>query len=131
MASSVPSRPSYFLSTALRFISRPSASSPMATDTPPAPKSLHLFIICAASGFLKSLWSFLSSGAFPFCTSAPQLSRDLTSWAFDEPVAPPQPSRPVLPPKSITISLSMGLSLRTFSMGAAAITAPTSILFAT
>lgn len=35
----------------------------MATETPPAPKSLHLFISFEASGFLKSLWSFLSSGS--------------------------------------------------------------------
>ncbi len=41
MASSVPSRPSYFFGTAFRSMSRPSASSPMATDTPPAPKSLQ------------------------------------------------------------------------------------------
>jgi len=39
MASSVPSSPSYFLGTAFKSISSPSASSPIATDTPPAPKS--------------------------------------------------------------------------------------------
>ena len=43
MASSVPSKPSYFFGTASRSMRRPSASSPMATDTPPAPKSLQLF----------------------------------------------------------------------------------------
>ena len=53
MASSVPSRPSYFLGTALRSISRPSASSPIATETPPAPKSLQRLIIKVASLFLK------------------------------------------------------------------------------
>ena len=41
MASSVPSKPSYFLGTRSRSMSRPSASSPTATDTPPAPKSLQ------------------------------------------------------------------------------------------
>ena len=55
IASSVPSRPSYFLGTALRSISRPSASSPIATETPPAPKSLQRLIIRQASPFLKSL----------------------------------------------------------------------------
>ena len=44
MASAVPSSPSYFLGTASRSMTRPSASSPMATETPPAPKSLHFFI---------------------------------------------------------------------------------------
>ena len=41
IASSVPSRPSYFLGTASRFISSPGASSPTATETPPAPKSFE------------------------------------------------------------------------------------------
>ena len=50
MASSVPSRPSYFFGTAFRWILSPSASSPMATDTPPAPKSLQRRIIFAAAG---------------------------------------------------------------------------------
>ena len=53
IASSVPSRPSYFFGTALRLISRPSASSPIATETPPAPKSLQRLIIRQASSFLK------------------------------------------------------------------------------
>ncbi len=76
MASSVPSRPSYFFGTLSRSIVMLSASSPMATHTPPAPKSLHLFIIFAASGFLKNLCSFLSVGGLPFCTSAPHVSID-------------------------------------------------------
>ncbi len=45
MASSVPSSPSYFLGTLSRSITRPSASSPMATHTPPAPKSLQRLIM--------------------------------------------------------------------------------------
>ena len=68
IAISVPSSPSYFFGTALRSITRPSVSSPIATDTPPAPKSLQRLIIFVTSGFLKSLCSFLSSG--------PQCSRD-------------------------------------------------------
>ena len=55
MASSVPSRPSYFLGTTSRLMSSPSASSPMATDTPPAPKSLQRLIMRDASPFLNSL----------------------------------------------------------------------------
>jgi hypothetical protein len=38
----------------------------MATETPPAPKSLHFFISFVAFGFLNNLWIFLSSGALPF-----------------------------------------------------------------
>ena len=52
-------------------------------------------------------------------------------WAFDEPVAPPHPSRPVLPPKSTIISSGSGTSRITFSFGDAPITAPISSLFAT
>ena len=130
IASSVPSSPSYFLGTALRSISRPSANSPIATETPPAPKSLQRFIIRQAAGFLKSLCSFLSSGALPFCTSAPQLSSDFKVCDFEDPVAPPQPSRPVEPPSSITVSPAAGVSRLTLQAGAAAITAPISIRFA-
>ena len=131
IASSVPSRPSYFLVTASRFISSPSVSSPIATDTPPAPKSLQRFIIDVTSGLRKSLCSFLSSGALPFCTSAPQDSSECSVCDFEEPVAPPQPSRPVLPPSSITMSPGAGLSLLTLLAGAAPTTAPISILLAT
>ena len=66
MASSVPSRPAYFLGTASRFISRDGASSPIATDTPPAPKSLQRFINLLAAGFRKRRCNFLSMGASPF-----------------------------------------------------------------
>ena len=130
MASSVPSNPSYFLGTLFKSISIPLHNSPIATDTPPAPKSLHLFIIWATSLFLKSLWIFLSVGAFPFWTSAPHWFIDSSVCSFEEPVAPPIPSLPVLPPRSITISPFEGSSLITFSFGVAAITAPTSILLA-
>lgn len=131
IASSVPSNPSYFFGTLSKFISNPSANSPIATDTPPAPKSLHLFINFVTSEFLNSLCIFLSSGAFPFCTSAPHAVSDKLLCAFDEPVAPPQPSLPVFPPNSITTSPGSGLRLTTFSFGAAPINAPISILFAT
>ena len=131
MASSVPSNPSYFLGTKSKFMSKLSAISPIATLTPPAPKSLHLFIICATSLFLKNLWIFLSLGASPFWTSAEQVFIDSSLCSLDEPVAPPQPSLPVLPPRRMIISPATGLFLITFSFGAAAITAPTSILFAT
>ena len=103
----------------------------MATETPPAPKSLHRLISVVTSFFLNNLCSFLSTGGLPFCTSAPQVSKDELSWAFDEPVAPPQPSRPVIPPSKITTSPGSGTSRITFFFGAAAITAPISIRLAT
>ena len=55
IANSVPVKPSYFFKTASRLISKPSASSPTATQTPPAPKSLHLTIFLDTSGFLNNL----------------------------------------------------------------------------
>ena len=47
-----------------------------------------------------------------------------------EPVAPPQPSRPVRPPRSSTTSPGWGVSRRTFSAGAAPMTAPISMRLA-
>ena len=94
IASSVPSRPSYFFGTLFRSIFKPSASSPIATDTPPAPKSLQRLIRRVASGFRNRRCSLRSSGALPFCTSAPQVSSDSTVCDLDEPVAPPHPSLP-------------------------------------
>ncbi len=76
MASSVPSRPSYFLVTLSRSMSRPSASSPMATDTPPAPKSLQRLMRRQASSRRNRRCSLRSMGALPFCTSAPQVLED-------------------------------------------------------
>ena len=131
MASSVPSRPSYFLGTLSKSISRPGASSPIATHTPPAPKSLHRLISFAASPFLKSRCIFRSVGGLPFCTWAPQTSTDFSVWAMLEPVAPPMPSRPVAPPRSTTMSPGAGSSRRTFPLGEAPTTAPISSLFAT
>ena len=131
IASSVPSSPSYFLGTLSRSILRPSASSPIATLTPPAPKSLQRLIIFATSGLRNNLWILRSVGALPFCTSAPQVSIEWLSCAFDEPVAPPQPSLPVLPPRRMITSPFCGTSRITFSFGDAPITAPISILFAT
>ena len=130
MAISVPSRPSYFFGTAFRSISRPSVNSPMATDTPPAPKSLQRLIIRVTTGLRNNLCSFRSSGGFPFCTSAPQCSRDSMVWDLEEPVAPPQPSRPVLPPRRMTISPGTGASRRMLLAGAAPRTAPISRRFA-
>ena len=130
IASSVPSSPSYFFGTALRSMSSPSASSPIATDTPPAPKSLQRLISRLASGSRNRRWSLRSSGAFPFWTSAPQVSSEWTVWDFEDPVAPPQPSRPVAPPSRMTTSPGVGVSRLTFSAGAAPTTAPISIRFA-
>ena len=66
IASSVPSKPSYFFGTRSRLIFSPSASSPIATDTPPAPKSLQRLIMRVTSPSRNSLWIFLSSGGLPF-----------------------------------------------------------------
>ena len=130
MAISVPSRPSYFLGTAFRSISRPSVSSPMATETPPAPKSLQRLIMRVTAGLRNRRWSLRSSGALPFCTSAPQCSSDSMVWDLEEPVAPPQPSRPVLPPSRMTMSPGTGASRRMLDAGAAPSTAPISMRFA-
>ena len=131
MAISVPSRPAYFLGTLSRSIFSPAASSPMATDTPPAPKSLHFLMILLTSSLRNNLWIFLSVGAFPFCTSAPQVSMDSSVWTLEEPVAPPQPSLPVRPPSRMMISPGSDVSRITARLGAAPRTAPISIRFAT
>mgnify|MGYP006990309058 CR=1 FL=1 len=41
-----------------------------------------------------------------------QVVSDLLVCAFEEPVAPPQPSRPVFPPRSITMSPEVGLFVK-------------------
>ena len=131
MASSVPSRPSYFFGTKSRLSRRPSASSPLATDTPPAPKSLHFLMIEETSGLLNRRCSFLSVGALPFWTSAPQLVRDCSLWALEDPVAPPMPSRPVRPPSRMMWSPGAEFSRFTFLRAAAPMTAPISMRLAT
>ena len=131
MASSVPSRPSYFLRTASRSMARPSASSPMATLTPPAPKSLQRLMSRVTFPSRNRRCIFRSSGALPFCTSEAMVTRDFRSWLLEEPVAPPMPSRPVRPPSRMTTSPGAGSSRRTFSAGAAATTTPHSRRLAT
>ncbi len=130
MAISVPVSPLYFFGTAFRLTESPSASSPIATPTPPAPKSLHFLINIDTAGFLNNRCILCSSGALPFCTSAPQSSMESTSCSLDEPVAPPTPSLPVLPPTNITTSFACGFSRLTCDSGTAPITAPASIRFA-
>ena len=130
IASSVPSSPSYFFGTASRSIVSPSASSPMATATPPAPKSLHRLIRQLTSGLRNSRCSFRSVGGLPFCTSAPEVVSDCSVCCFDEPVAPPMPSRPVRPPSRIMTSPGTGRSRTTCAAGAAPITAPISMRLA-
>ena len=130
MASSVPSSPSYFLGISSSLMSSDGAISPMATETPPAPKSLHTLIFGASSGLRKSRWTLRSVGALPFCTSA-ELSSAVSVCSFDEPVAPPTPSRPVRPPMRRMTSPVAGLPRKTFFLGAAATTAPISMRFAT
>ena len=85
----------------------------MATDTPPAPKSLQRLIRVVTSPRRKRRWILRSVRALPFCTSAPHVERDSTVCSLEEPVAPPQPSRPVLPPNNTTISPATGVSRRT------------------
>ena len=94
----------------------PVASSPMATETPPAPKSLQRLIIPATSLLRNRRWIFLSVGALPFCTSALQVLIESSVCSFEEPVAPPQPSRPVRPPTSSTMSPGAGTLRRTFRL---------------
>ena len=131
MASSVPSNPKYLTGTASRLISRPSANSPTATETPPAPKSLAFLIRRVQAGFLNKRCSLRSTRAFPFCTSEEHFSRDVSLCSFEEPVAPPIPSRPVAPPNITMISPGKGFSRFTWLFGAAPTTAPTSIRLAT
>ena len=131
IANSVPSKFWYFFGIALRLISIPSHNSPIATLTPPAPKSLHLIIIFETVGFLKNLWIFLSSTGLPFWTCEPHVRIEVFSWTLLLPVAPPIPSLPVLPPNKITTSPGFGVFLTTLAIGAAAITAPVSKRLAT
>ena len=131
MANSVPSRPAYFLGTKSRLIDTPLVSSPIATDTPPAPKSLQRLISVVTSPRRNKRWILRSVRALPFWTSAPHVERDSTVCSLEEPVAPPQPSRPVLPPSNTTTSPATGTSRRTWLRGAAPITAPISMRFAT
>ena len=130
ITTAIPLSPKYLVGTTSKLISSPGANSPIATDTPPAPKSLHFLTSLVTSGFLNNLWIFLSSGAFPFCTSAPQSLKESSVCSLEEPVAPPQPSLPVFPPSSTTISPLEAFSLLTQSAGTAPTTAPTSILLA-
>ena len=110
---------------------RPGANSPIATETPPAPKSLHFLINLLTSSLRNNLCTLRSVGAFPFCTSAPQVSILVSVCTLEDPVAPPQPSRPVRPPNKIITSSGSEFSRITFFLGAAPITAPISILLAT
>ena len=130
MASSVPSSPSYFLGMSSSLMSSDGAISPMATETPPAPKSLQTLIFGASSGLRKRRWTLRSVGAFPFWTSA-ELSSAVSVCSLDEPVAPPTPSRPVRPPMRRMTSPVAGLPRKTFFLGAAATTAPISMRLAT
>ena len=65
----------------LRSMYRPSASSPTATDTPPAPKSLQRLIRRQASPRRNRRCSLRSTGALPFCTSAPSSLQRFARYA--------------------------------------------------
>jgi len=130
IASSVPSKPSYFFGTLSKLMRKPSANSPIATQTPPAPKSLQRLINFETEPLRNKRCILRSVGGLPFCTSAPQTSMESVVWALEEPVAPPQPSRPVAPPNNTITSPSSGVPRITFSFGEAPMTAPISIRFA-
>ena len=66
MASSVPSRPSYFLGTKSRLMVTPSVNSPIATETPPAPKSLQRLMSVVTSARRNRRWILRSVRALPF-----------------------------------------------------------------
>ena len=131
IAISVPSSPAYFFGTLSNSIRSPSANSPIATDTPPAPKSLHFLMMWLTSSLRNNLCNLRSVGALPFCTSAPHTEVDSVLCALDDPVAPPIPSRPVRPPRRMILSPGSEVSLCTARLGAAPMTAPISIRFAT
>ena len=131
MASSVALSPSYLVVTRSRYMSRPSVSSPMATLTPPAPKSFDFFMRRVTSGRRNRRESLRSSGALPFCTSLPHISRLSSECSLEEPVAPPMPSRPVRPPNISTTSPGTGRSRLTSAARTAPATAPTSRRLAT
>ncbi len=88
-------------------------------------------MILLTSALRNSLCSLRSVGALPFWTSAPHVESDAVVCTLEEPVAPPQPSRPVRPPSRMMMSPGSELSRITPALGAAAMTAPISILFAT
>ena len=131
IAISVPSKPAYFLGTLSKSTLRPSANSPIATETPPAPKSLHFLINLLTSSRRNKRWILRSVGGLPFWTSAPHVSIDCSVCTLEDPVAPPHPSRPVRPPSKMMISPGSDVSRITARLGAAPSTAPISIRFAT
>ena len=111
MASSVPSSPSYFLGTAFKIdfqavgqladghANAARAEIIAALDQPATPPGCGTGAgVCAPPAR---------------CPSAPprrRFQRRLASWDLEEPVAPPQPSRPVRPPSRITTSPGAGVS---------------------
>ena len=104
IASSVPSRPSYFLGTASRSISQPVRQLADGHAHPARAKIVApLDEARKTSGRRNSRCSLRSVERV--CPSAPQraafLRWNFSSCALEEPVAPPQPSRPVRPPSSI------------------------------
>ena len=114
-----------------RSMYRPSASSPMATDTPPAPKSLQRLIMRHASPRRNRRWILRSTGALPFCTSAPHVSSDSSLCALEEPVAPPHAVAARAPAQQARSRRpGPGVSRRTWSAGVAPTTAPISMRLA-
>ena len=110
MASSVPSRPSYFFGTRSRSMSQAVRELVRwRPNTPPAPKSLQRLISRQAS--LAAEEALRSCARRARCPSAPRRRRSRcfdTVWALEEPVAPPMPSRPVRPPSRMIASPGSG-----------------------
>ena len=108
-----------FLGTKSRLIDTPSVSSPIATDTPPAPSHTRLISVVTSPRRNKR-WILRSVRALPFWTSAPHVERDSTVCSLEEPVAPTTAHHgQFLPPSNTTTSPATGTSRRTWLRGAA------------
>ena len=108
IASSVPSRPSYFLVTVSRSTYRPSASSPTATETPPAPKSLQRLIRRQSVAAAEQTLQLALDGGVALLDLGARGLDGLGVLGLEEPVAPPMPSRPVRPPSRMILSVGGG-----------------------
>ena len=122
MANSVPSNHEYLVGTLSKSISSHLVNSQIATETPPAQKSLHFLTNLVNLGSRNNLDNFLSSTGLPFCTSAHRLATDVESCGLDAPVAHQIPSLPVFHQIMMTLSPAFGLSLLIWDAGAPAMT---------
>ena len=84
----------------------PSAISPTADDSPPAPQSV-IAVHRSSAPVSTSISSFSVTGS-PICTLAPATAPVVASIVALENVAPRMPSRPVRPPSTTTRSPGNG-----------------------